>query len=568
MATGEELADDVRVDEVDGVPLMWRPVEGVPFTAGLMLRVGRADESLPQAGVSHLLEHLALFEVGREHPDLRFNGQVDATTIAFHVEGTPEQAVAFVRDVCTKLHALPGDRLDTERDILRAESSRHAMSGAPPALLRWRFGARGFALPAYDEYGLNQLSLEDLHAWASRFATKGNAIVWLTGEPPADLSVPLPDGPRIPAPDLTDVLPQFPCWFNDGPATVAAAAAVMTRTAAGPALRAVLERRLVQRVRYELGATYSPVVQYDGLHPTKAILTMLAEPVPGQEEAVAREVLTALSAVADGDVPQSALDAYRAEFGQVPMRDPNVARGWVAGRAHNELTGARELTLAQYHEELAELDVAAIAEKAAEAASSTLYRLPPDVTPQPGIVAAPVWSSELDGGRRYESRRSDPEWPPAVITVGPAGLSLRDPDGNAASVRTQDAEVLLVWDHDQRSLIGADAVNLDISPAWWQNGLELVRDLDALVPPERHVRMRDKLDPPEGPVGVGEPAVSWLLFVAAFTVLLTVLTVTIFRPEAVTVLPIIVFGVASAKTLRTLQRARRARGLPYSGWPK
>ena len=44
---------------VDGVPTFYVDVDG-PFVATLAFRVGRADERLPSAGVTHLLEHLAM----------------------------------------------------------------------------------------------------------------------------------------------------------------------------------------------------------------------------------------------------------------------------------------------------------------------------------------------------------------------------------------------------------------------------------------------------------------------------------------------------------------------------
>lgn len=556
------------VGEVDGVPAMWRQVPQVPFTAGLIFRVGRADEQLARAGVTHLLEHLALFEVGREHPDLRFNGQVDATTMSFHIEGTPEQAVEFVRDVATKLHALPGDRLEAERDILRAESSQHSLNGVLAALVRWRFGARGYALPAYQELGLHELTLDDLHEWAATFATKANAILWFTGEPPSELRIPLPEGKYVPAPDLTDMLPLFPCWFSDGPATVSGALSVINRSVAGQALSAVLERRLMQRVRYELGATYSPVVQYVGVHPTKATLTMLADPVPGQEQAVAREVYTALSAIADGDVPRSAIDAYVADFTRMQLSDPQVARGWIASRSLNTLLRARDLTMAGLHAELAELDTSAVAEKAAEAAASALYRLPPDTTPPKQIVAAPGWSPEIHGDRRYETRRRDPAEPMGAITVGPAGLCLRRPDGHFVSVRAQEAEALLVWQHDQRTVIGVDAATIEVNPAWWNQAEELLRDIDSFVPADRHVRMRDQIDPPPGPPQAGEPWGRWILVLVAVAALSGFATLSIAESHRPSLLSTAISLGLLVGAVRQLQRIRWVRGRPYSRWPR
>ena len=51
--------DEPIATEIDGVPVLVdrrrRPVQG-----GIVFRTGRADESLRTAGISHIVEHLAL----------------------------------------------------------------------------------------------------------------------------------------------------------------------------------------------------------------------------------------------------------------------------------------------------------------------------------------------------------------------------------------------------------------------------------------------------------------------------------------------------------------------------
>ena len=48
---------------VDGVPVFWTE-SGDEMLAGLVFRVGRADESLARGGITHLVEHLALYPLG------------------------------------------------------------------------------------------------------------------------------------------------------------------------------------------------------------------------------------------------------------------------------------------------------------------------------------------------------------------------------------------------------------------------------------------------------------------------------------------------------------------------
>ena len=61
----------IRRLDVDGVPVLLGPTAG-PMQAGLVFRVGFADEPLARRGITHLLEHLALYPLGLG--DYHFNG--------------------------------------------------------------------------------------------------------------------------------------------------------------------------------------------------------------------------------------------------------------------------------------------------------------------------------------------------------------------------------------------------------------------------------------------------------------------------------------------------------------
>ena len=54
------MARNVERTDVDGLPVFWAPAPGV-FRATLMFRVGIADEAPATRGITHLVEHLAMF---------------------------------------------------------------------------------------------------------------------------------------------------------------------------------------------------------------------------------------------------------------------------------------------------------------------------------------------------------------------------------------------------------------------------------------------------------------------------------------------------------------------------
>ncbi|MFE9457329.1 hypothetical protein [Streptomyces californicus] len=135
--------------EVDGIPTLLAPTSGGgPVVAGLFFRVGAADETLATAGLTHLVEHLALHRHGVS--DLHYNGSTAATHTHFVVSGTAEEVVAYLNGVCASLRDLPVERLATEREILRTEQAGRGR-GPNHQLPLWRYGARGYGLASYPE---------------------------------------------------------------------------------------------------------------------------------------------------------------------------------------------------------------------------------------------------------------------------------------------------------------------------------------------------------------------------------------------------------------------------------
>ncbi|HET8768285.1 MAG TPA: hypothetical protein VFM86_13260, partial [Pedococcus sp.] len=67
--------------EVDGVPAFWVDSGRPTLTAALVFRWGMVDETLPETGWTHLLEHLALH--GRGGGALQVNGMVSLVHTRF-----------------------------------------------------------------------------------------------------------------------------------------------------------------------------------------------------------------------------------------------------------------------------------------------------------------------------------------------------------------------------------------------------------------------------------------------------------------------------------------------------
>ena len=158
------------------------------FFCSLMFRVGLADETLATHGITHLVEHLALFALGRR--DHAYNGFVDDTRCVFYASGERDEVLEYLRLGAAALQRPAGRPARSRapraaRGGLRARRAVHAAARPPlrraPATgssTTTSSGCAGSARTRSSGLGARR---------ASRAATPS---LWMTGEPPEEL------GPR------------------------------------------------------------------------------------------------------------------------------------------------------------------------------------------------------------------------------------------------------------------------------------------------------------------------------------------------------------------------------------
>jgi zinc protease len=195
-----------------GVPVFWTE-SGDELTAGLVFRVGRADELLAHGGITHLIEHLALHPLAAS-ARMHYNGQVDAVTTTFVTRGNPGEIAGFFNAVCVSLRELPIERLEAERQVLRTEADQRRLTISDPLFIEC-YGADTYGLIAYPEFGIGALKADEVRAWARQYFTRGNAAMWVAGgPPPGGLQLDLPDGPAMPAPEPASSESRTPGWVT------------------------------------------------------------------------------------------------------------------------------------------------------------------------------------------------------------------------------------------------------------------------------------------------------------------------------------------------------------------
>ena len=463
--------------EIDGVPVMWSTSPG-PLTGALIFRVGRADERAADGGITHLVEHLAMTPLGQPRYD--HNAFVEGNRTMFFASGTPDEVTAFFDVVTRALRELPLDRLSMERDILRRESE--GREGSVIDIHRQiRFGLQGHGLVGEREFGLGTLDASRIDGWAKFAFTRGNAGLWLTGEPPPSLRLHLSDGPRRPPPPPTrnrDV--PLPTHISGGVPGFALGYVLPRRLGAGT-LTSILHRRLRQRLRLEQGLVYEVMASYEPLDAEWAVGLVGTDCAPEHVDAVSDVTFSELEALAAGATSRDELADELADL-ERGLNDPTAVAGLLDQMMTNELLGMRPRTPEDLHREQQETSPADVAARAAEAQSSAMLmadtdRHPDDFTPYPVTAPHPVAGREvkpllsiLGVGRRQR------------LIIGPDGVTLRSSDGTLTTVRYEDCVLLERPDADELVLWDKHGDRIYIPAIFWRGGKDVIVEIAAAVP--------------------------------------------------------------------------------------
>jgi hypothetical protein len=479
--------DRLRRDVVDGVPVFWTP--DAPRRVGaICFRAGQSDETPTTTGVSHVVEHLALFGLGRRV--YATNGTVDHIRTSFFAQGTGDEAAAFLADVTGQLASLPLDRLEAELRVLQTEAARR-----PIALfaqhLSLRYGMRGFGLTAVPELGLHTLTGETVSEWAAGRFTRGNAVACVSGPLPAGLRFALPDGPRH-APIRREPLPGVPArsWLSNPQAPGIAIGFEVERSTAGLTAVRVLTHRLEQRLRRDLGQSYEVSLAYVPIDGAAALASIFASCLPTDALKVRTELLQVVEAFAAEGPTRDELEWEVAAYARFAQEDDSIFLE-LQSAAHDELVGHPVSTTAQLLDEQRALQPAAVMEAFARtAARATLID---------GGHHAPLaggWSAHpISSASALEGRRLDPVshrfWHRRLeqLVVGSDGVSwMNCIDGTILTVRYEHCAALVV-EGPQLTLMAEDGTRILVHREFWKGGEHAARDIEASVPASRVVRV-------------------------------------------------------------------------------
>jgi zinc protease len=486
---------EVSRHEVAGVPVFVVD-EPVPVPVlGVSFRVGRADETAPTSGLTHLVEHLVL--PARSGVPVDFNGVVDNLLTSMFASGEPDDLAVFLSSIVELLRNPPFERLEVERRTLLAEEATRSAGGARQALAL-RYGPHGAGLSGYDEYGLRKIGVDGIEYWTRSRFTSENAALWVSGVSLERLDLELARGggrtqPEAPLP-IDDL--QTPAVYAAGSGTGICLSFVGGRSVVTNLALEALADGLRQRLRYELGLSYSIDQDTQPLTESLTQLTITADVADVDVAAWLDEAVGILDSLAENGPQAEWLERAKAGWRRYD-RDPSARTGWASSCADFELLGRPyepHTTIVARREEVTAAD---IADYLASARASLLV-LGPDTAPvPPGFEEYPLTSRHRVTGRRHRPKAIRDRLRRALraveLIVGDDGVSFVSLSGDPYTVLYDSAEVCLRR-RGERTLLSDDGFFVTITGGDWVDGAAVLDRIDARVAADRTVNMEPELD--------------------------------------------------------------------------
>ena len=485
---------------VDDVPVRWTDQPG-RFGASLVFRVGVRDETFGTAGITHLVEHLAFS--GAPVPNHDSNGEVALGITEFTFDGTPTEVAESLNAVCESLSALASGRVDgsmlaKELNIMEAEG---ATSPVPPEMaeaLTNHYGLSGPGMAFVDEKYLDRLGTEDVARHAATYFTRGNAVLVCTAEPPADLRLPLPDGPRRPLGAAHRIGSPGPAEYVSGGTELVISFMIPGNadgaTGVDHLVQQSLERRIHEGLRREHGLVYGAACSTVTVDDNSSLFVATINVAPRNAAEAAGRVIDELRALRDTGLTPEEIARLSAILSS-DRAEPGSEQTEAYQCAVSELCGQRPWFWKDIAESLETYTPQLTAKHLACLESTLLVGLPEEAIPEEvdertGVVFPPRRSETKTGLQgevykrgllaRFAGAPAD-----ARLVVGREGVELTV-FGDTTAVHWEGIvgmeRGLLDGGPELITLYTLDAFQLEFLSAWFRRGEDAVSRIRAAVP--------------------------------------------------------------------------------------
>lgn len=477
--------------EINNVTTIWVDAPG-PLRAGLFFRTGRVDETLITAGHTHLIEHLTLSSIS--DPSQHNNGFVSGAITGFVTIGHPEEVSGLLQKICAVIQMLPGDRLESEKQVLEAESATRRYDFRSN-LMTWRYGAAGYGLIGMPEFGLRSATLEQLRSYSAQKFTRENAILWLSGPPPADLHLNLPNGIKRPIPAPASIQWTFPSWLIDDACGGIAVGATVSRVSASTIFGEIASKHLREHLRMTKAISYAPSVFYEHLDANTAHLVLYADSNKDHRAELVSlfgEVLEELKKIDEAEVENARQQVYEHWTGS--LAPPPADRLMMdAQRAANDWLFGREFeTIESLAADMLSVTADDVSKFWQEARSTTMFAVPSGVPMQrwTGRQVPPSKVPVVDG---QKVASLDAPIQKAYLSYSSDGVSIVWPNGSHITARYSQLAGVLDYEDGCVCLIGVDATSVTVEPTLWRDGQKVCRKIREQIP--THLLLKQRVRP-------------------------------------------------------------------------
>ncbi|QHB98925.1 hypothetical protein EK0264_00510 [Epidermidibacterium keratini] len=562
---------------IDGVIVLARSVGGTT-RASLSFRCGAADEPLPQRGISHLIGHAASEAAGQDPAGCPVT--VSASSTTFHFTGNALAVANEIGAVCHWLGAaihptgIDERALDRARAAAAADQRQHAEEHT--SAIAARFGPAGWAGGDLTEIGLGELDRAQVAAWVARYFTRGNAVLALSGTKATTLRVPLPPGEYVDFPELPHSALQTPALIAAASPRLRVGALLRTDPATLDRDRAVagLATEIVRsRSAYAVGQRFGREISIAGgpmaLGRDHVHAALWAEVNERQEAKVADLVVEAIDSLAGDGLVDGELAAHTARrAARLSKAEANPAS------AHDLLTRQALGALNESPWSPA-LERRLVQTATADQVGEYVKQFTSSMLLSMHEVAPPIrnWSGGLPAPRfevTAPAHKSRPAYGRdrtalARLHSDREGITIRRLDRPDRQLRWSDVVLAETWDDGRRRLTGARGQRIDVRPYRWAEPDEVVREIDARIPPETRARigagddrdpapqtLLDRIDPRGWLAMAG--ACALLLLLAAPPLLPASLSWVRWVLGAIGLVGLVVCGAFALETVRTERR--------------
>lgn len=468
---------------IDGVPVFWQ--EGpAPLEAALIFRAGVRDETFATVGITHLVEHVVMGQAsdGRDST----NAMVEPSMTTFGTAGKPETVAAFLSAVCAAITAPSLERLSVEKKVLEAEGGA-VVNPAISQHLRRRFGLSSLGLTDVAPHALRLMDEDVVRAHIRRFFTRDNAALVLSGPPPEDLQLVLPQGVRqIPQPAPRVDLP-YPMWFEQDGAQLGVSFELPllddVEAEAALLLCSIIRTRVMADLRHSRGWIYDvevePVLDIDN----RGVLCVLTDPPPHHVLEVQNELLGVLRSLRDVGPSAEEVAACQRELEDY-LGDPRNALDETVAAARNYLMGFPVVSAGEKME-LARRVTPATCMRVMSLLDGTLVvGMPEGHAPEDAALTAEHARQypPISGERFRRGLRGAVMGVPAraQLVVGDDGLSFSD--GMYFSMLWEEVEALEEAEPGVVTVTASSGLSVDVSARWFSKGERAIEFIRQNVP--------------------------------------------------------------------------------------